>query len=231
MKTIRSLAICAAVVGLAGPVMATPIELIENGTFDAGLTGWNTSGDVRTTDAGPLAPFAAAQGMDGSFALLGLEATEGRSKLRQDIDVSLFEEITVSFNWAFDYWDNSRTADDTFLSFIRQDGTPALKITMLDLETHGTGFFSPDLGLAHGYFEQTYDISAYTTDEARLIFRLDEEADDFCLTGTASVVGIDNVSVTGESENAPVPEPATMLLFGTGLAGLAGVGRKRINKK
>ena len=45
-----------------------------------------------------------------------------------------------------------------------------------------------------------------------------------------ALVGMDNVTV-GHQNNEPVPEPATMLLMGTGLLGLVGYNRKRFNKK
>ena len=212
------------VLGLVGTASA---NLITNGDFNADLNGWTTNGDVRIANtAGISGPFAIAQGMDGKYALLGLKNTDGKSTLRQDFDVTGLDKLAISFNWAFDYWDNSASADDTFLSFVRQDGRPAHKITLIDLETKGTSFRNPDNGMAYGSYNEVIDISGYTTDDARLIFRLMEESDSYYWTGTASVAGIDNVNVTA----APVPEPSTILLMGIGLLGLVGYSRKRSKK-
>ena len=60
---------------------------------------------------------------------------------------------------------------------------------------------------------------------------------DLSLNGINDIIGInsmafDKASITlGEGNVAPVPEPATLLLFGAGLAGLAGFSRKKFRKR
>ena len=53
----------------------------------------------------------------------------------------------------------------------------------------------------------------------------------YSLFGVDSVGGIDQIKQTEISGLTPVPEPSTMLLFGTSLVGLAAFGRKKLLQK
>jgi hypothetical protein len=48
--------------------------------------------------------------------------------------------------------------------------------------------------------------------------------------GNRGTIGIVSVEITGNPVCQPVPEPSTMVLLGSGFAGLHGYGRRRLKK-
>jgi len=50
------------------------------------------------------------------------------------------------------------------------------------------------------------------------------------LANSENAMGLEISHFTGYNPGSPVPEPATMFLFGLGLIGLAGLGRKKFKK-
>jgi len=86
------------------------------------------------------------------------------------------------------------------------NGIDASSLTILD----------DDFGATHTGYEITYDLSDFNISVANGFF-------------VAYTPWCGNDIIGGGTD--PVPEPATMLLLGTGLTGLATFGRKRLRKK
>ena len=85
----------------------------------------------------------------------------------------------------------------------------------LDLAVDGNGIITSNL------FDDT----------GALISTIVESNGSILSNGIVGIVSDADTTFNNFSAAAPVPEPATMLLLGTGLVGLAGAGRKKIFKK
>ena len=187
-----------------------------NGDFQTGdLSGWTVGGDAADVRIGGPTFFSEAQGMNGSFALFGLEASAGTSSLSQTFGAPFSNLINVSFNWAFDFVDLSLLTSDSFVSVINDEGT-VFDITMQNI---GTGFFNA--GITNGLFQDTFDITGFVGDDVTIAFSLNESSGL-----TFSLAGIDNVSVAPAF--APVPIPATLLLLGSGLICVVGLSKRKM---
>lgn len=191
---------------------------IVNGTFDTGLTGWTSEGDV-------LAASDASLGDDGAlYSLLyqGVALAPGSYRFEFDFLNALSGDLIDDLSFP-----------DTFfasLYFTNDLGTFDLANavfddvqSVMDLDASGPYNVAGTIGgsvLGPQWTHVTYDFTnayAYVVPVFELL--------DLNGIGADSNVRVDNVSITAQS--AIVPEPATFTLLALGLAGTVVRTRKR----
>ena len=202
LRTVMLLLCC-----IAAPAYA---NLIDNGTFAAGLSGWNYSGDVSVGFASSDTP-----GMDGAYALLGADPTRnGSSSLSQKFSILGLSEIEVSFDWFFRYTDRAPLASDTFAALLWEGGIglpPVITYEML--EAKSVDYTVDRRGIVSGHFHDIYDLGTWFPLVGGITFTLLESPSIGTLISSA---GVDNVSVA-----VPVPEPSALVVMGSVILGLS----------
>jgi hypothetical protein len=200
MKKFLSLLFAGLVIGLS---MATGASAMTVGLFPTILSG-NTTGYADSYFTGP--PDDSFIGIGGQVVTYDFGADRVTDGVGQDFNV-------YEVDWGspeFSSMSVSVSIDGTM--FINVDATIKPVVRIFDDSKHGNDSYA-----------KSYDLSGSGLSEVRYI-RID--GDGTGAAGGTSGFDLDAIGAINYKVATPVPIPAAVWLFGSGLVGLAGIRRK-----
>jgi glucose/arabinose dehydrogenase len=229
--------VAAAIIGLAGASSAHALQLITNGGFEAGFSGWTTvdqtGGDgafsIQTGILSPISNETVPAPLEGTQAAMTDAFGPGSHVLYQDfvvagsggtVSFSLFvgnraTDFFIPPGGSLDFALTSQTGLNTLnqqarVDIMRAGGDP-FSIAAGDVLASLFQTNPGDPLLVSGYNAFSFDVGALFAGRAGETLRL-----RFAETDNVNFFqfGVDDVSIE------TVPEPASALLFGAGLAAL-----------
>lgn len=216
MKNILAVAACTAAIAWSSAASAGIIDVISNGDFENGITGWsvtNPSGHATGVQAIDIDGGGALGSSNAFYAQTG----GGYGTLPVDI----FQSVTLISGVQYDF-----SADIASYNAGSRNSSGGVIQATVGGSTLGIFNFGP---ISSGAWEYS-SLSGTFVASSSGIFNINLFRPFISSLHTPTNY-IDNVSLTyddGSSLPSPVPEPGTLLLFGTGIIGLlAGTRSKR----
>ncbi len=215
-------------------------QILVNGGFEQGLLGWNLQENVTTTGLFGLYGVTISPYEGSRMAYLGVSGTESSAdaKLGQTFSTNGYSSpATFSFAynlWAYDFSSLDIGSDQLAVSITGRidsslifDIPVFLQISPINDPRDPSG--STQVASTSGWQYQSflYD-GPLPQGDFSLEFTLANNVDLGGDPGQKFKAFVDSVSIDAA---VPVPEPGTMLLLGSGLIGLAGLGRKKFRNK